>query len=537
MKKAVCCSIDYLNNLRDEELVRIRNDVRPTENRPWLFILGEDINLGSLSEVIKIEEYRCYTSLQRYVQDKAIYECLTKALIRNYGFDGFLYFFNESDMKLFGNCVSQRDLLNPTSSIVEVNTDQKLELNDFIEYIRDLLPNSYDRKALARTVAEIFSNEENYLYIDISTLVHFDHATGIQRVVKELSNQLLSQTILKCRFVYSYPGHDHFYNVDVSEMGFKAVSVDALSSEMVDFNDGDKLLFLDLHPSNAYTKNNLIQNLKLRGIKCYFVVYDLLPISHPHCFVQELVDDFEKWLHTVAHSNGAFCISKDVSNKLSNWISLNVDCPDRNFINEHFHLGANFSNDGSNNSNLGKSQKLAFTVDSPETKYLMVGTVEPRKGHLFVLDVFEQLWSEGHSCTLIIVGKIGWKSEGISSRIINSQFINSRLFWLEKVDDEELVALYGISDVLIAASEGEGFGLPLIEAAQYNKVIFSRDIPVFREVAKEYALYFESKEDLKELILNYSFGKYKTSEGMPYLSWKQSCDRLVDLLEDKHVNE
>lgn len=43
------------------------------------------------------------------------------------------------------------------------------------------------------------------------------------------------------------------------------------------------------------------------------------------------------------------------------------------------------------------------------------------------------------------------------------------------------------STCLIAASFGEGFGLPLIEAAQHGLPIMARDIAVFREVAKEYA--------------------------------------------------
>ncbi|WP_115760418.1 glycosyltransferase, partial [Escherichia coli] len=67
---------------------------------------------------------------------------------------------------------------------------------------------------------------------------------------------------------------------------------------------------------------------------------------------------------------------------------------------------------------------------------------------------------------------------------------NRRLFWLDGVSDEYLEKIYAASDCLIAASEGEGFGLPLIEAAQHKLPIIARDIPVFREVAGNHALYF-----------------------------------------------
>jgi glycosyltransferase involved in cell wall biosynthesis len=50
--------------------------------------------------------------------------------------------------------------------------------------------------------------------------------------------------------------------------------------------------------------------------------------------------------------------------------------------------------------------------------------------------------------------------------------------------------IYAASDCLLAASEVEGFGLPLIEAAQRGVPILARDIPVFREVAGAHASYF-----------------------------------------------
>ena len=72
---------------------------------------------------------------------------------------------------------------------------------------------------------------------------------------------------------------------------------------------------------------------------------------------------------------------------------------------------------------------------------------------------------------------------------------NGKLGTLEKV--------YAASTCLISASEGEGFGLPLIEAAQHKIAIIARDIPVFREVAGDHAFYFNGNEstDLPKAIL------------------------------------
>ena len=43
--------------------------------------------------------------------------------------------------------------------------------------------------------------------------------------------------------------------------------------------------------------------------------------------------------------------------------------------------------------------------------FLMVGTLEPRKGHVQTLDAFEQLWQSGDDINLVIVGKQGWMVE------------------------------------------------------------------------------------------------------------------------------
>ena len=68
-----------------------------------------------------------------------------------------------------------------------------------------------------------------------------------------------------------------------------------------------------------------------------------------------------------------------------------------------------------------------------------------------------------------------------------------------------LEQVYDSADALLAASEGEGFGLPLIEAAQHGLPIIARDIPVFREVAGENAYYFSGKDPqtLTEALRNW----------------------------------
>ncbi|MBL3940675.1 glycosyltransferase family 4 protein, partial [Bacteroides thetaiotaomicron] len=69
-----------------------------------------------------------------------------------------------------------------------------------------------------------------------------------------------------------------------------------------------------------------------------------------------------------------------------------------------------------------------------------------------------------------------------------------RLNWLQDIDDAALADLYARVDGLLFASEGEGFGLPIVEAAQHGLPLLLRDLPVFREVAGEHATYFSASD-------------------------------------------
>jgi glycosyltransferase involved in cell wall biosynthesis len=129
----------------------------------------------------------------------------------------------------------------------------------------------------------------------------------------------------------------------------------------------------------------------------------------------------------------------------------------------------------------------------------------------------------------VIVGKAGWRNEAFIDRMQHHPQLGKRLFWLQGLSDGYLDYLYQKSDCLIAASEGEGFGLPLIEAAQYGLPIIARDIPVFREVAGDHASYFTSLAELKGSVDGQVY-KHKDSSQITYLTWQQSAKNLVEVI-------
>ena len=123
--------------------------------------------------------------------------------------------------------------------------------------------------------------------------------------------------------------------------------------------------------------------------------------------------------------------------------------------------------------------------------------------------------------------------EELVERLHHHPELGERLFWLGGISDEYLEKVYSSSSCLIAASEGEGFGLPLIEAAQHKLPIIARDIPVFRETAGEYALYFQNSElvaTIEKWLALFHENRHRKSDGMPNLSWQESAKNLLENL-------
>jgi glycosyltransferase involved in cell wall biosynthesis len=165
-----------------------------------------------------------------------------------------------------------------------------------------------------------------------------------------------------------------------------------------------------------------------------------------------------------------------------------------------------------------------------------VGTLEPRKGHRQTLAAFELLWAQQIDVNLVFVGKKGWMVDDLAALINNHAELGKRLFWLDGISDEYLGHIYAASTCLLSASEGEGFGLPLIEAAKQHIPVLARDLPVFREVAGDHAFYFKGFEaqDLADSVLRWvslnQSGKAPNSKHIPILTWAQSAALLTQRL-------
>jgi len=314
-----------------------------------------------------------------------------------------------------------------------------------------------------------------------------------------------------------------------------------LQDDLVDYEMNDIFLALDLSFGADASLPGFCRALRNKGAKVVFVVYDILCVQHSQYFVPGAADAFSSWLLEVAKSDGAVCISRSVAEDLRDWISQSSSFEPRPFQVGWFHLGADIDKPAHPES-FSEEAEATLSMISSRLSFLMVGTLEPRKGHAQVLESFDHLWAAGIDVSLVIVGKQGWMVEELVDRLRDHPEINRRLFWLPGISDDYLELVYEASTCVIAASYCEGFGLPLIEASQYSRPVIARDIPVFREVAGEHAWYFDalSPQELSFSLTKwldlYAHGAHPKSDSMPWLTWSESAERLWQVVKSTALN-
>lgn len=374
------------------------------------------------------------------------------------------------------------------------------------------------------------------MLLDISILVQCDAKSGIQRVVRSILSELLMNPPQGYRIepVYAALDQPGYRYARKFSLHFMSCPTSALMDEPVEISHGDIFIGLDL-VHYAFQQADFYSQLRRIGGQVYFIIYDLLPIFISNLFPEEVPALHARWLRTLAQTDGVLCISRAVADEMTEWLSAFGPERLRPFKLGWFHLGADVAGSVPT-TGLPDDVDHVLQALSHRPTFLTVGTVEPRKGQTQTLAAFEQLWAQGVDANLVIVGKQGWNVDLLVENLWSHSERNLRLFWLEGISDEYLEKIYAASSCLIAASEGEGFGLPLIEAAQHQLPIIARDIPVFREVAGPHALYFSGfiANALAEGVLAWialdKAGQAPQSSTMPWLTWKQSTQSLLDVI-------
>jgi len=121
-----------------------------------------------------------------------------------------------------------------------------------------------------------------------------------------------------------------------------------------------------------------------------------------------------------------------------------------------------------------------------EPELICLGILEPRKNQEFLLEVCDQLWSEGLVFRLHLVGRVNPHfGRPIVSRIRKLQRRHPGLQYDGPLGDAEVRRLFAVARASVFPTRAEGCGLPLLESLWRGVPCVHSDLPVLHENATD----------------------------------------------------
>lgn len=381
------------------------------------------------------------------------------------------------------------------------------------------------REALAVTKARssarpLLANNPTRLLIDVSVIAKHDAGTGIQRVVRSIRNAL--------------PNVLH-PDVAVEQLVVQRLKDGYETQEGTTPEGSANTIFLglDFATDSVVQAQAQLKSLRAAGTPLWFLVHDVLPMQHPDWFTPASQLKYRRWMRTCAAlADGFLCVSPDTSTKLR---TLLTDRYRRKDLPSIITITP-----GSDIKMVDTSVNAHSTLPFAELDrvtlqraVLIVGTLEPRKGHADALAAFEILWQQGFDLPLVLIGRPGWNTVELQKSIRSHNQLGSLLFWFENVDDEQLHVAYRLCGLTLVPSLGEGYGLPIDEALALGSQVLARDISVFQRHQAGNVQYFDkgaSPKELAEAIQKARLTFSSPRQPVPMASWYDTAIEVARAL-------
>lgn len=124
---------------------------------------------------------------------------------------------------------------------------------------------------------------------------------------------------------------------------------------------------------------------------------------------------------------------------------------------------------------------------------LCVGTLEPRKNHIYLYNIWRRLLEqrEGAVPKLVCVGRMGWHMEDFQRHLKVSASLDGHFVHLSNISDDSLKRLYRDCLFTVFPSTYEGWGLPVAESLLFGKLCVASNTTSMPEVGGDWVVYVD----------------------------------------------
>lgn len=358
------------------------------------------------------------------------------------------------------------------------------------------------------------------LYVDMSVISQTDAGTGIQRVVRSVYARL-SETCAQ--------------GIEILPVVMKSRKEGYRTIDGLPLQGGGDAVFLglDFSADAVFRQRRALAGFKAAGGRLWFLLHDVLPLSHPHWFTCASGVKYRRWLRTCASlADGFLCVSPVVAEQLDDLLRVRYGLTQPPRIST-ISLGSTITPDDLHPDLAALPLISGLTRETFTRAALVVGTLEPRKGHDGLLDAFDLCWKKGEDIPLVLIGRPGWGTARLQRRLRRHPARGTLLFWLDGVEDAALLAAYDACRMVIVPSLAEGYGLPLDEALAMGAPVLARDIPVFRRHEDAALAYFPEHaraQELADTILRFRADVHRPETGRQLPDWSRTSRECLEAI-------
>jgi glycosyltransferase involved in cell wall biosynthesis len=289
-------------------------------------------------------------------------------------------------------------------------------------------------------------------------------------------------------------------------------------------------IYLQVSPHHLDDHAQVGAILRAEGARLITLVHDVIPLSHPEYARPQGADEHRKRVRSIdRYASGIIGNSQATIDALAPHMQRGLD--GRAVRVAHF---------GADAPDIFGARNEAL----PDRPYFVyISTIEPRKNHLLLLNVWRRLVERlGDAAPLLVlVGRRGWENENVIDILERAEALRGHVIEAGEVSDNRMQALVAQSRAMLMPSFAEGFGMPVVEALAAGVPVICSDIVAHREVGGDAPDYLDPLDGLGWMRAICAYSQPDSPERVAQIAriadwraptWRDYFDIVTDLIEE-----
>ncbi|MEL6232936.1 MAG: glycosyltransferase [Pseudomonadota bacterium] len=226
---------------------------------------------------------------------------------------------------------------------------------------------------------------------------------------------------------------------------------------------------LALNVGHSNLSQDVLAALRSAAALRVVMIHDTIPLDHPDLARPAPARRFAARLRAAAQADLLLANSHHTARQITAWLTRwRLPAPPIQVL------------------PLGIDPPAVQAAPAQHPSFVMLGTVEPRKGHAMLLDIWAR-WGAAPP-QLDVIGRMGWAGRALRRRLADPP---PGVVWHGPLPDSALHGLMAPARALLLPSMAEGFGLPLAEAMAMGLPAIVSDLPALRETGGNWPVYLD----------------------------------------------